>query len=137
MAIEIAPWAIKAIDTLLHRHGLRDRDECAMCAQEVETMDHLLTSCVHIREAWFRILRFFGLQCLLPQVEAPFAEWWIQERKRVAKTQRKDFDSLVWLVAWSFWKEWDIQMHERTTLQPVALTSVVLWKRGLEVGLAS
>lgn len=42
----------------LHRRGLRDRDECALCAQKVETLDHLLTGCVHSRETWFV---YFGL----------------------------------------------------------------------------
>lgn len=27
-------------------------------------------------------------------------EWWMQVRKRVAKVQRKGFDSLIWLVTW-------------------------------------
>jgi hypothetical protein len=30
----------------LRRHGLSDTDDCALCAQEVETLDHLLTGCV-------------------------------------------------------------------------------------------
>jgi hypothetical protein len=29
----------------LRRHGLSDRDVCALCAQEVETLDHLLLVC--------------------------------------------------------------------------------------------
>ncbi|RCV38227.1 hypothetical protein SETIT_8G125100v2 [Setaria italica] len=89
-------------------------------------MDHLLTSCVHNRETWFCVLKFFGLQWLMPQVKALFAKWWIQARKRVAKTQWKGFDSLVWLVAWLLWKERNRQVHERTALQLVALVSVVL-----------
>jgi hypothetical protein len=29
----------------LRRHGLRDTDVCALCAQEVETLDHLTPPC--------------------------------------------------------------------------------------------
>lgn len=40
---------------------LADRDDCALCAQEVETLDHLLTSCVYSCETWSWILRFVDL----------------------------------------------------------------------------
>jgi hypothetical protein len=50
----------------LRRHGLRDSDDCALCAQEVETLDHLLLGCVHSWETWFRIMRYYGMQHLTP-----------------------------------------------------------------------
>jgi hypothetical protein len=31
----------------LRQHRTRDSDICALCAQEVETLDHLLLGCVH------------------------------------------------------------------------------------------
>jgi hypothetical protein len=48
----------------LHRHGLKDSDSCALCAQEIETLDHLLVDCVFSREMWFRTLGHI----LLPQL---------------------------------------------------------------------
>uniref|UniRef100_K4A1S5 Reverse transcriptase zinc-binding domain-containing protein n=1 Tax=Setaria italica TaxID=4555 RepID=K4A1S5_SETIT len=101
MATKVAPWAIQAIKKLI-----RGFLWCGMeVVAGVETMDHLLTGCVHSRETWFQILRYLGLQWLTPHVELPFFDWWIQVRKRVAKVQRKGFDSLIWLVAWSLWNE--------------------------------
>jgi hypothetical protein len=50
----------------LRRHGMRDSDTCALCAEEVETLDHLLLGCVHSRETWFRVLRFYSLDHLTP-----------------------------------------------------------------------
>jgi hypothetical protein len=41
---------------------MRDSDTCALCAQEVETLDHLLLGCVHSRETWFRVLRYYLLR---------------------------------------------------------------------------
>uniref|UniRef100_K3ZCM8 Uncharacterized protein n=1 Tax=Setaria italica TaxID=4555 RepID=K3ZCM8_SETIT len=70
-------------------------------------MDYLLTGCVHGHETWFHVLRFFVI-------------------KRIAKTQRKDFDSLIWLVASSLWKERNRRVHERAALQPISLAPVVL-----------
>jgi hypothetical protein len=77
---------------------LRDTDDCVLCAQEVETLDHLLVGSV---ETWFRILWYFALQDLTPQVELPFFDWWLGTRKRFQKLQHKGFDSLAILVAWS------------------------------------
>jgi hypothetical protein len=60
----------------LRRHDLSNRHECALCAQEVETLDHLLLGCVHSWETWFRVLRFFGMEDLAPLQEEPVAVWW-------------------------------------------------------------
>jgi hypothetical protein len=53
---------------------MQDLDICALCAQEVETLDHLLLGCVHSRETWFRVPRYFGLDQLTPQEELPYFE---------------------------------------------------------------
>jgi hypothetical protein len=108
----------------LRCHGLSDTDICAPCAQEVETLDHLLPGGVHSRETWFRVLRFFGMADLAPSREEPVAVWWLRARKAVVKPSRKGFDTLVWLVAWSLWKERNRRVHERAALQPVALAAV-------------
>lgn len=39
------------------RHGLHDSADCALCAQEDKTVDHLLVSCVFARELWHCLLR--------------------------------------------------------------------------------
>lgn len=100
-----------------------------------------LIDCVYSRETWFRILSYIGMPRLTPQVEITFAKWWIQAWKTVAKIRRKGFDSLIWLVAWSIWKE-RRRVHERSALQPVALASVILeqarlWEPAGFVSLAS
>jgi hypothetical protein len=126
----------------LRRHGLSDIDVCALCAQEVETLDHLLLDCVHSRETWFRVLQFFGMADLAPSREEPVAVWWLRTRKAVAKPSRKGFDTLVWLVAWSLWKERNRRVHERAALQPVALAGAImedarLWARAGFVSIAT
>jgi hypothetical protein len=68
---------------------MRDLDICALCAQEVETLDHLLLGCVHSRETWFRLLRYYDLDHLTPQEELPYFDRWLGVRKRVHKSQRK------------------------------------------------
>jgi hypothetical protein len=126
----------------LRRHEMRDSDSCALCAQEVETLDHLLLGCVHSRETWFRVLRFYGLDHLTPQEELPYFVWWLAVRKRVHKSQCKGFDSLALLVVWSLWKERNLRVHERVALQLVSLAPHILeearrWARAGFVGIGS
>jgi hypothetical protein len=109
---------------------------------QVETLDHLLLGCVHSRETWFRVLRFYGLDHLSPQEELPYFVWWLAVRKRVHKSQRKGFDSLALLVVWSLWKERNLRVHERVALQPVSLAPRILeearrWARADFVGIGS
>jgi hypothetical protein len=82
----------------LHRHGLKDSDTCALCAQEVETLDHLLVDCVFSRETWFRTLGHIFLPQLAPDHPVSLATGWCSARRLVAKTRRKGFDTFVWLV---------------------------------------
>jgi hypothetical protein len=126
----------------LRRHGLRDSDTCALCAQEVKTLDHLLIGCVRSRETWFRVLRFYGLDHLTPQEELSYFDWCLAVRKRVHKSQRKGFDCLALLVVWSLWKERNLRNHERVALQPVSLAPRILeearrWARAGFVGIGS
>jgi hypothetical protein len=101
-------------------------DDCALCAQEVEALDHLLLGCVHNRETWFRIMHYYGMQHLTSKEELPFFEWWLGTRKQVHKLQRKGFDSLALLVVWSLWNERNRRVHNRAALQPVALVPLIL-----------
>jgi hypothetical protein len=119
---------------------MRDSDTCALCAQEVETLDHLLLGCVHSRETWFRVLRYYGLDHLTSQEELSYFDWSLGVRKRVHKSQRKGFDSLALLVIWSLWKERNLCVHERVALQPVSLAPHILeeaqrWARAGFVGI--
>jgi hypothetical protein len=81
----------------LRRHGLQDSDDCALCAQEVETLDHLLLGCVHNREMWFRVLRYYGLQHLTPQEELPFLSGgWLSGNRFISSSAK-------FLILWLCW----------------------------------
>jgi hypothetical protein len=110
----------------LHRHGLKDSDSCALCAQAVETLDHLLVDCVFSRETWFRTLGHILLPQLAPDRLMSLAAWWCSARKSVVKTRRQGFDAFVWLVAWSIWRERNRCVHNREALMPVALAPAIL-----------
>ena len=80
------------------RHGLQEDDTCILCAQEVESISHLLVRCVFAREVWHRVLSRLGWHTLVPLNGGyDLASWWSSSRKKLQKDDRKCFDSLVLL----------------------------------------
>ena len=89
----------------LVKQNLPHPNQCPLCDQADETIQHLLTSCVFAREFWFRVLSPLGLQHGVPSLnEQNFAEWWRKASKRTPKDKRKGFNSLVVMCAWLIWK---------------------------------
>jgi hypothetical protein len=83
--------------------ALPNHDNCALCSQEEETLDHLLVRCVYSQEVWFRIFRSQGWQALILGGQDTTIEWWLASRKRVHKScpdSRAKFDSIFALLAW-------------------------------------
>jgi hypothetical protein len=87
-------WSLLTPDRL-RRQGLRDIDVCALCAQEVETLYHLLVDCMFSSETWFITPRHILLPTLAPYRPQSLATWWCLVRKQVAKARRKGFFHLV------------------------------------------
>lgn len=73
-------------------HGLQDEAAGALCNQEDETTNHLLTACVFCRKVWFQLLRLVGLQQLAPDSEAVHADWWLRVYLEVSRKFRRGFD---------------------------------------------
>lgn len=57
LAIHRCTWTLER----RRRHGLQDTDECALCDQEPETVEHLLLHCPVAREIWWMALNFIQL----------------------------------------------------------------------------
>jgi hypothetical protein len=76
------------------RHGLEAREECYLCDQAPETIDHILCCC----QVWFHICQALG-RPLLPMVQMVIA-WWRRLRSNWLDHQRKGIDSLFALVSW-------------------------------------
>jgi hypothetical protein len=88
------------------RHGLQDSPHpCATCLQSEDNVDHILVQCPYARIVWFGCLRNFGLNLPEPQQHANLERWWTEARKRVRKEDRRWFDTLVLLAAWTIWKQ--------------------------------
>jgi hypothetical protein len=80
-------------------------ENCSLCNQEEENIDHLLVSCVFARQFWFNFLQRVHLQDLTPQMDTiSFSEWWRKANERVLGSGKKGLNSLVILGAWPLWK---------------------------------
>jgi hypothetical protein len=92
----------------LAEKGLPHPQNCLLCDQEEETLNHLLVSCVFSREVWFQIMRSVGLQHLAPGHEnSSFEDWWegvtFSTVGPAYKGLHKGLNSLNILGAWAIW----------------------------------
>ena len=85
------------------RHGLDAREECYLCEQGRETIDHILAQCSVTREIWHHALTALGRQC--PQAATTTIRWWRRLRSLFHGDQRAGLDSLFALISWEVWKE--------------------------------
>jgi hypothetical protein len=116
------------------RHGLQVDDNCIMCLQVTETLDHILLGCVFSREVWERLLSRIGLAQLVITGDLDIFLWWSRSRRWVPRVCRKGFDSFVMLTCWMLWKERNARMFNNlsTVAREVAVKIVQeaeLWIR--------
>lgn len=76
-----------------------------LCDQEEENVQHILTTCVFIREFWVKVLSTIGVQnAFLHWQERSFADWWRRAEKKAGKDKKKGVNSAIILGAWTLWK---------------------------------
>ncbi|GJM87684.1 hypothetical protein PR202_ga03662 [Eleusine coracana subsp. coracana] len=89
----------------LQRRGLPHPARCALCDQEEDNVQHILTTCVFTRQFWFSVLSAFNMQSSTPRRrEKCFAEWWRKVQKRAGAPIQKGVNSAIILGAWTLWK---------------------------------
>jgi len=88
----------------LARRGLPHPEQCPLCDQEDETINHLLVSCVFARQFWYLLLRQVGLHSLSPQPsDTSFDSWWEKASGATSGLIQKGLNSLIVLGAWTLW----------------------------------
>jgi hypothetical protein len=88
----------------LQRRGLDHPDQCPLCDQEPETIDHLLVGCAFERSYWFRMLGHVNLQNLTPQVqEENTMLCWKRNGDQLQGIAKKGLNSLISLGLWILW----------------------------------
>lgn len=88
----------------LARKGLPHTEQCLLCDQDKEKINHLLLHCVCARQVWFCVLQELHLQALDPNLDASsFDDWWEFVNSRVDGLIKKGLNSIIILAAWSLW----------------------------------
>ncbi|PUZ56628.1 hypothetical protein GQ55_5G341000 [Panicum hallii var. hallii] len=100
-----ADGGILSLKYLPARHGLPNHGNCTLCGQEPEMANHLLLGCVS------------GSQVLTRSQEDELLVWWLQSRKRLAKSMRRGFDILIMLTVWKIWRERNNRVFNGVALQ--------------------
>jgi hypothetical protein len=82
--------------------GLDHPEECPLCDQDDETIDHLL---VFAKQFWLNLLRQANLQDLARQLGTVFfLNWWRELTQLSTGLTRRGTNSLILLSAWILWK---------------------------------
>ena len=78
----------------LARRGLPHPEQCPLCDQEDETINHLLVSCVFARQFWYHFFRQVGLHSLSPQPsDTSFDSRWEQAIGATSRLVQKGLNS--------------------------------------------
>jgi hypothetical protein len=89
----------------LKKRGLDHPQSCALCDQEEETVQHILTNCVFARQFWHDILSSFCLNNIGPKRrDTCFVDRWRKASHRIPKSKRKGFNNIIILGAWNILK---------------------------------
>jgi hypothetical protein len=69
-------------DDRLQKRGLDYPEVCPLCDQEPENIQHLLCTCIFVRQFWYYILS---------SNESAFADWWEKVCKQLHKSKRRGY----------------------------------------------
>jgi hypothetical protein len=111
--------------------GLEVREECYLCDQATETIDHILCSCPFTREIWFHICQAIGRP--LPRMARSVFVWWKRLRGPCQGSQRKDIDSLFALTSGQIWKEKNARCFREATTTVTELLPIIKAHANLRV----
>ncbi|GMP86349.1 hypothetical protein CsSME_00039152 [Camellia sinensis var. sinensis] len=91
--------------SFLHRIGILTGNvnlDCVFCHNEIETVEHILLYYPFVWLLWSNIVRWWGLQWVLPGSVNGLLNWW--DGCRLKKLEKKIWKVLSLAVLWSTWK---------------------------------
>jgi hypothetical protein len=106
------------------RHGLDARDDCWLCDQEPESIDHIVVGCSFSRQIWFTASAALGTQLQQPP-SGTIAEWWDTWRSQWTGTYMMGADTLFALIAWEIWKERNGRCFRGANTKVQALMAII------------
>jgi hypothetical protein len=118
-------------------------EKCPLCDLEEETIDHLLISCVFVRQFWFAFLNQVNLKGISPQPDdRSFLEWWRRSNLVIVGAARRGLNSMFTLGAWVLWKHRNKCVFDAAAPSLAAVVSQareerVLWELAGGIDIAS
>ncbi|XP_028102995.1 uncharacterized protein LOC114302203 [Camellia sinensis] len=91
--------------SFLHRIGILTGNvnlDCVFCHNEIETVEHILLYCHFVWLLWSNIVRWWGVQWVLPGSVNGLLNWW--DGCRMKKLEKKIWKVLLLAILWSTWK---------------------------------
>ena len=82
-------------------------------------MNHLTLQCSYVREVWFYILSQHGLQRFTPEDDEDISFWWPKVWRAVAAQNKREFNSLILLVARELWLQRNAHVFDRAVSRPM------------------
>lgn len=107
------------------RHGMQDTDECTLCSQEPETIEHLLLHCPVARQVWWAALNVIQMPQCFQVNTLSMADEWSRLRTGLHKQQKKGVDTLFILVCWQLWKERNARVFRSKAATTQGLVQVI------------
>jgi hypothetical protein len=105
------------------RHGLEAREECYLCDQAAESIDHILCYCPFSRELWFNICQSLGRS--IPDPKQTVISWWRALRAAWPREHWKGVDTLFALVSWRIWKERNARCFQEAVPSVADLMTII------------
>ena len=97
------------------RHGLQDETlECYTCLREEDNVEHILVQCVYAKQVWHKCLDTLEIDIPHPSSTDTFVDWWLRTRVGFHGKQKRGFDSLIIVAAWSLWKQRNAKVFNRS-----------------------
>lgn len=117
-------------------HGLQDDPSaCYTCLQDEDNADQILAQCLYAREVRHTSFDRCRINIHSPVSKDYFSTWWLQDRRRFGKADKRGFDSMVIAINWVLWKRRNARVFHRVDQQktPSQLVNLIfqdlaIWK---------
>ncbi|CAN6246948.1 unnamed protein product [Urochloa humidicola] len=98
---------------------------CPLCAQELETAEHLVLHCAFAKEVWWLVANWAGNLVQLPRPESSLQDWWNASLNGLPKKLKQKRATLLIYTAWNVWKERNRRIFEGVTALPSTILQLI------------
>jgi len=113
----------------LWKKGILKEDQisCPFCAEQVETLDHILMACPVSWGVWVLIAKDMQQNISKPETFKQHFERWITRRWK-STTMKKFWQSVVFAIAWSLWNMRNEVIFQQKEVDVPGLYNIIKWR---------